>query len=390
MLASYASHLDQSRGRLYSEPASPVRNLYQRDRDRIVHATAFRRLQYKTQVFANYEGDHYRTRLTHTIEVAQISRTLALSLGLDEALTEAVALAHDLGHPPFGHAGEDALNEKMKEFGGFEHNVHTIRLITYLEQRYANFDGLNLTWEVLEGIIKHNGPLTGPFATHLPKDRRGIITALDKSAGFELGTHPSIEAQMASLADDIAYLTHDLEDGLRADMITQTDLQSLPLFGDVLLQVERDFPGANWRRAAYECISALTHLLVMDVIAATKTSIQQHGIQTVAEARAASMPIACFSKDVELAVHTIKAFLRARMYHHYQVNRMTSRARKILTSLFDVYFYEPDCLPTEWQEKFSLDNTAAKAIVVCDYIAGMTDRFALREYEAVCNPTYGM
>ncbi len=372
MLKAYACHPAESRGRLHKEAECPSRSPFQRDRDRILHSAAFRRLEYKTQVFVNHEGDHYRTRLTHSLEVAQIARSICRVLGLNEDLAEALALAHDLGHTPFGHAGEDGLKEAMEGFGGFDHNAQTIRIVTKLEHRYAEFDGLNLTWETLEGIAKHNGPLS--FAP--PR-------ALAEYAGghdLELHTHASLEAQVAALSDDIAYHNHDIDDGLRAGLFTIDDLHAVPEVGQVFGEVTERYPGLPLNRLIHESVRRLIHRMCTDLQRQTAENIRRAGIESVDQVRSLPRPLVGFSPEMEDVNRRLKAFLMENMYRHYQVNRMSSRARRVVKELFAFFHAEPECLPTEWRSLTDASGTPRTAVAVADYIAGMTDRYAMREY----------
>lgn len=372
-LAPYACNPAKSRGRCYPEPESTTRTVFQRDRDRIIHSTAFRRLEYKTQVFVNHEGDHYRTRLTHSLEVSQLARSMARSLGLNEDLAEAVALAHDLGHPPFGHAGEDALAAAMAPFGGFNHNLQALRILTYLEQRYIGFDGLNLSWEALEGIAKHNGPHKNDSAK---SEVRGGGAAFD----LELHTWPSAEAQVASLADDIAYHNHDIDDGLRANLITLEELFELPQVGDTFREVWTKFPHADRPRLIHESIRRLIHQMVVDILTKTSQNIKDSGVSSPDEIRRLGRPVAAFSHAQNEANIALKKFLMQRMYRHYKVNRMTSKARRVVQELFEFLHAEPCCLPPDWQVKAAQPGDRETARVVADFIAGMTDRFAFKEH----------
>jgi dGTPase len=376
-LAPYAVHPQESRGRLYREPESPTRSVFQRDRDRIIHSTAFRRLEYKTQVFVNHEGDHYRTRLTHSLEVAQIARSVSRALGLNEDLAEAVALAHDLGHTPFGHAGEEALDEAMQPFGGFEHNDQTLRILTRLERHYAEFDGLNLTWEALEGTVKHNGPLVGePAKRPVPS----TIAAYVRKHDLELATWPSAEAQVAAFADDIAYNNHDIDDGLRAYLFTVADLDEVPLVGPVFREVRQKYPSLDGPRLIHESIRRLIDRMASDLLAETRRRIAEARLKSAADVRGLGAATVAFSETMHANDKALKAFLFERMYRHYRVNRMSSKARRIVRELFQLLHQEPQCLPTEWRQQAHDPGTAATARVVADYIAGMTDRFALDEH----------
>jgi dGTPase len=378
--APFACHPDASRGRLHPEPESPTRSVFQRDRDRIIHSTAFRRLKHKTQVFIAHEGDHYRTRLTHSLEVSQVARSASRVLGLDEDLAEALALAHDLGHTPFGHAGEDALDAVMAPYGGFDHNAQTLRILTKLERRYAEFDGLNLTWESLEGVVKHNGPLL-PANRPLPAAIVEYVAVQD----LELATYPSGEAQVAALADDIAYNTHDIEDGLRADMFALDDLLELPLVGPLIDMITTRFPALERGRLVHELSRRLIDRMINDLIEETRRRLGRAGAASADAIRAAGTPMVGFSPEMHAHQQSLRAFLYDRMYTHFRQQRSHRRAREIVTDLFETFMGEPGCLPTEWQER--LDRTPEKpktARLIADYIAGMTDRFAVDEHRRLC------
>jgi dGTPase len=354
-----------------------MRSAFQRDRDRIIHSTAFRRLTYKTQVFVYHEGDHYRTRLTHSLEVAQIARTISRSLGLDEDLSETLALAHDLGHTPFGHAGEEALNAEMARFGGFSHNDQTLRVLTRLERRYAEFDGLNLTWEALEGTVKHNGPLRG---VGIDRPVPPTIAEYDRCHPLALDTFPSAEAQVAALADDIAYNNHDIDDGLRAGLFAVADLAEVPLVGPVFDGVASGYPGLEEPRLIHESIRRLIDRMVGDLIDETRTRLADSGAKSANEVRAAKAPVAGFSAEMRSNDRALKEFLFERMYRHYRVNRMSSKARRVVRDLFALYLAEPECLPREWRGLAAGPEDPRTARVAADYLAGMTDRFALDEH----------
>ncbi|MBV9825628.1 MAG: deoxyguanosinetriphosphate triphosphohydrolase [Alphaproteobacteria bacterium] len=374
--APYASHPQQSRGRLYPEPEHAMRSPFQRDRDRIIHSTAFRRLKHKTQVFVYHEGDHYRTRLTHSLEVAQIARTVARALGLDEDLAEALALAHDLGHTPFGHAGEEALNAEMQPYGGFTHNDQTLRILTRLEHGYAEFDGLNLCWETLEGTAKHNGPLVGPGLEHAVPP---TIAEYDRGHSLDLHTYPGAEAQVASLADDIAYNNHDIDDGLRAGLFARADLADVPLVGPVFAEVARKYPLLDESRLVHEAIRRLIDRMVTDLVSETGRRLTESGVTSVDEVRLLPGPVASFSEAMRNHDRALKRFLFERMYRHYRVNRMSSKARRVVRELFQLFVAEPECLPGEWRPAAGT-GTVATARIIADYLAGMTDRFALDEH----------
>ena len=362
-LAPYAAAPEHSRGRHYPEAPPLGRNQFQRDRDRIIHSSAFRRLEYKTQVFVNHEGDLFRTRLTHSLEVAQIGRGIARTLQLHEDLVEAIALAHDLGHTPFGHAGQDALNECMKEFGGFEHNLQSLRVVDHLEQRYAEFDGLNLSFEVREGILKHcsikNARLLGDVGERFLKKKQ-----------------PSLEAQVANLADEIAYNNHDVDDGLRSGLITLEQLAKVRIFAEHLAKVKEKYPALNGRRLVHETVRRMIHSLVVDLCNQSQQNIINASPQNIEDVRAQPTLIG-FSNDMGAQQLELKQFLRAKLYQHYRVNRMSTKARRIIHELFEVFIRDTALMPEEFQLRAASD----KARGVADYIAGMTDRYAIREHQ---------
>ncbi|MGV6813150.1 MAG: deoxyguanosinetriphosphate triphosphohydrolase [Brevirhabdus sp.] len=373
MLAPYACDPAQSRGRLFDEGESAFRTPYQRDRDRIIHSGAFRRLKHKTQVFVEHEGDFFRTRLTHSIEVAQVARTIAGVLGLNGELTEAVALAHDLGHTPFGHTGEDALNALMAPYGGFDHNAQAVKIVTSLERHYADFDGLNLTWEALEGLAKHNGPVTGklPFALDDYNARHDL----------ELNTHASAEAQVAALADDIAYNNHDLQDGLRARLFTDDDIATLPIIGAAYAEVDRTWPGITGSRRRYEALRRVFGAMVEDVIARSRQLLEETAPGSVEDVRGLGRPVVQFSAAMWRDLKEIRAFLFTRMYRAPSVMEERSRVTQVVEELFPFYLSDPGYLPAEWQQDVArAADEQALARLVSDYIAGMTDRFALLEH----------
>ena len=381
-LAPFACDPAESRGRLHPEADSATRTCFQRDRDRIIHSAAFRRLEYKTQVFVNHEGDHFRTRLTHTLEVAQIARSVARCLGLNEDLAEALALAHDLGHPPFGHAGEDALAELMRDFGGFDHNAQSLSVVTRLESRYPEFDGLNLTWETLEGVVKHNGSLHGGGGDGA-KEGNGIprdVAEYVKSHDLELQTFAGAEAQVAALADDIAYNNHDIDDGLRAGLFTTGDLADVPLVGPIFAEVRSDHPGLEESRLIFEAVRRMIGAMVTDALEETGRRITEAKPETAADIRALDGPVAGFSAPMRENDRALKAFLFDNMYRHYRLNRMCSKARRVVKELFGLLLSEPECLPSEWRDEAGDAGSEATAQLVADYIAGMTDRFALDEH----------
>jgi dGTPase len=382
--APYGADPEASRGRLYDEAPSPTRTPYQRDRDRIVHSTAFRRLAHKTQVFVHHEGDHFRTRLTHTIEVAQIARALAKALRLDEDLSEAVALAHDLGHTPFGHTGEDALDACMAPFGGFDHNSHGLRLVTELERRYAAFDGLNLTFETLEGMVKHNGPLLDASGQPLARWRaRGLpaaIAAYDKRQSLALGSFASLEAQAAAIADDIAYNAHDMDDGLRAGLFDLKAIREITFIGQLLGEVDALYPGLERPRVIHEFGRRVITRFIEDVIAESRRRMGEAGVRTIEDVRAAGRALIGFSPSMETADTDIKRFLFANMYRHPDVRRVREKADVVVRRLFAAFSSDPIAMPEEWAVGVAGAGMSDRARLAADYIAGMTDRFAIAEH----------
>ncbi|OIQ90150.1 deoxyguanosinetriphosphate triphosphohydrolase [mine drainage metagenome] len=377
ILAPYACVPEQSRGRRFAEAESITRSPFQRDRDRIIHSEAFRRLKYKTQVFVYHDGDNFRTRLTHSLEVSQIARSICRVLGLNEDLAEALALAHDLGHTPFGHAGEDALQEMTAGVGGFDHNAQSLRIVTKLEKRYYQFDGLNLTWETLEGLVKHNGPLTGfPGARPLPL----AIQSYDAKAALELHTYASAEAQVAALSDDIAYNNHDIDDGLRAGLFSIGDLAEVPLVGPVFAEVKAEYPDIAPSVHIHEAVRRLIGLMVQDLIDETRRRLAEHAPQSADAVRALGRPLVAFSDGMRANDRALKAFLFDHMYRHYKVNRMTSKARRVVRDLYALLVREPGCLPPDWQKICDGKGQPGTARAVADYIAGLTDRSAVDEH----------
>ena len=373
-LSPWACDPARSRGRLHSEERSALRgprDEYQRDRDRVIHSIPFRRLRHKTQVFVAPDGDHFRVRLTHSLEVAQIGRTIARALGLNEDLTEALCLAHDIGHPPFGHSGEEALRAATEHAGGFDHNAHTLRVLMRIEKPYPRFDGLNLTWETLEGLAKHNGPVEQPS---------WAMAEANAAFPLELGAWPSLEAQVAAVADDIAYDNHDIDDGLRAGLFTIHDLQDVPLVGPIFAEVASRYPGIEEARTIHESIRRVIDRMVTDLIAESRRRLEQSRARSAAEIRALGRPVIAFSEPMAKNDKALKSFLFERMYRHYRVNRMTSKARRVVQDLFRLLLAEPQCLPEEWRDATDGPGNAGTARVVADYVAGMTDRFALDEH----------
>ncbi len=386
-LAPYAARPGASRGRLHAETESAHRSPFQRDRDRIIHSSAFRRLKHKTQVFVEHEGDYYRTRLTHSIEVAQIARTIARTLRLNEDLAEAVALAHDLGHTPFGHTGEDALADCMAQYGGFDHNAQALKIVTGLERHYAEFDGLNLTWETLEGIVKHNGPLLTAAAA--PPDRLPFaIAEYVARHDLELHTHASAEAQVAALSDDIAYVNHDLHDGLRAGLFTLDEAAALPLVGDCFAEVDAAYPGLEALRRRHEALRRVFGLMVEDVLAESGHRLEARAPATMAELQALDDSVITFSGRMAGDIEAIKSFLFRHMYRHYKVRRMRNKATGVVRDLFDIFHNDSGLMPEEWSAAAAAAGSEElRARIVADYIAGMTDRFALEEHRVLTDPS---
>jgi dGTPase len=382
--AAWASNPGTSRGRLHAEPVSPTRNAFRRDCDRIIHATAFRRLAHKTQVFVFHEGDHFRTRLTHTLEVTQIARSLARALGLDEDLAEALALGHDLGHPPFGHAGERALDRCLAAEGGFDHNAQTLRVVTTLERRYPAFDGLNLSWETLEGLVKHNGPLTdragAPTGPYCARGLPHAIRAHAERQDLELWSFASAEAQVAALADDIAYDAHDIDDGLRAGLFDIDDLAAIAAVQDILTRIRREFPNIDASRLAHELVRRLITQMIEDVIAETGSRLRNLAPRSVEDVRHAAIPVGAFSPAMVETDRAIKDFLYPRMYRHPRIMRIMADAERVVSDLFGRYAENPEHLPTEWSHTVASENESGRLRGIADFIAGMTDRYALIEH----------
>jgi len=394
--APYAADPQRGRGRLHAEPPSATRSDFRRDCDRIIHSTAFRRLAHKTQVFIPHEGDHYRTRLTHTLEVTQIARSLARALGLDEDLAEASALAHDLGHPPFGHAGERALDRCLAGHGGFDHNAQTLGVVTRLERRYADFDGLNLTWDTLEGLVKHNGPLTDragrPVGHYAGQGVAAAILDYCRLHDLELWRHGSAESQAGAIADDIAYDAHDIDDGLRAGLFALDDLGSLPLAGDILAEIARTHPGLDPARGAHELVRRLITRMIEDVLAESARRLDAIGAKSVADVSAADVrdagsPVVAFSPAMAATDAAIKAFLLPRMYRHERVMRIMREAEELVANLFARYSAAPHDLPEEWRHGLDGADPGQRARHIADFIAGMTDRFALMEHARLFDST---
>ncbi|MDD2319993.1 MAG: deoxyguanosinetriphosphate triphosphohydrolase [Geobacteraceae bacterium] len=367
-LAGFAAKSRQSLGRRYPEEFRDDRPAFERDRDRIIHCAAFRRLEYKTQVFVNHEGDYYRTRLTHSLEVAQIGKAIARRLRLNEELTEALALSHDLGHTPFGHTGEEVLNRLMEEHGGFEHNLQSLRVVDELEERYPGFNGLNLSWETREGIIKHKSPYDSPA---------------DIIADLLPGIVPTIEAQIINFADEIAYNNHDIDDGLKSGLITDEQLQKVELWGEVHERITAQYPGLDPERRKHQIISALIGQLIKDLCSVTLENIERFDIRTLDDLRRVNRQLVAFSPEVAEKNRKLKQFLMVNLYRHHKVERMRVKAERYLTQLFDAYLKHPTLLPRKYLKK--MDDTVRER-VICDYIAGMTDRFALDEFKRLFEP----
>jgi dGTPase len=361
-----ACNPSQTRGRLFYEENLDHRSNFQRDRERIIHSNSFRRLEYKTQVFVNHEGDHYRTRLTHSLEVASNARSIARALEVSEDLSELIALAHDLGHPPFGHAGEDALNQAMKSFGGFCHNAHAIKLLTKIEKRYASFDGLNLCWESLEGIAKHNGPIKNP-----PKS----LMEYDKIHNLELNHFASLEAQIAAIADDISYHSHDIEDGIRAGMFDIQDLRMIEILDVIISDIEKHHPALAVERLVYEAVRRLSHIMIGDIIANTLLNIKNIGVKSELDVRNCDKQIVTLSPNMHSENQKIRAFLYDNMYLHERMNSQRAESKAVVLGLFEVYMMYPEKLPDSW--RIDIVSEESKAEIVGDYIAGMTDRYAI-------------
>ncbi|MFY9589790.1 deoxyguanosinetriphosphate triphosphohydrolase [Rickettsia endosymbiont of Halotydeus destructor] len=377
MLASYACDPAKSKGRLYPESPTSYRNEFERDRDRIIHTNAFRRLQYKTQVFINHEGDHYRNRLTHSLEVSTVARSIANTLNLSSDLAEAIALAHDLGHTPFGHAGEIALNECMKEYGGFSHNAQSLKILTALEKRYAAYHGVNLTWEVLEGIVKHNGPLT--------ENVNEYIAEYNKENDLYLETYATAEAQIASLADDISYISHDLEDSIGAKIIDFNHLGEIKYIDQHIFELKAKFKDINSSCLIYEIVRRLINELITDLLGQTRDNLNKEQIKSVGEIRNLNYQIVDFTDSAKERINEIKQFLFQKVYRNNRITAITYKCQKIIRGLFEVYMGDINLLPFSWKILIKSEDTNSKARIVADYIAGMTDRFAIGEYNELCS-----
>lgn len=383
--APYASDPFNARGRAIAQPSESERSAFQRDKDRIIHSSAFRRLKGKTQVFVAHEGDYYRTRLTHSIEVSQIARSIARVLGLDEDLAECLSLAHDLGHPPFGHSGEDALSAAMAPYGGFDHNAQTLRIVTELEGRYAGFDGLNLTWETLEGIAKHNGPVVTREADY--KGLPWALTSIPDYQGLDLHTYAGPEAQVAAISDDIAYINHDIDDGLRAGLFSVADIMDVPFVGEAFADVRRRFPDVSEDRLIHEAVRDMIGLMVADVLTETRNRLEEYDPKSPDDIRHLPRSICDFSDAFREKEKPLRAFLMKRMYRHYLVNRMMAQAGRVVGELFEMFINNPTILPTELQAKAAGPHEVKTARVVSDYISAMTDNYAISLHKKLFTAT---
>ncbi len=388
MTAPYATLAEKTRGRLYPEKEAPYRTCFQRDRDRIIHSEAFRRLESKTQVFVYHEGTSLRTRLTHSLEVSQITRSLCRMLGLDGDLGEALALAHDLGHTPFGHAGEMALNECMRDYGGFDHNAHSLKIVTKLERKYPRFDGINLSWETLEGLVKHNGPLTGDGKPPLPLEIREYNDVQD----LELSGYSGAEAQIASLADDIAYSNHDTDDGLKTGLISVGDMmENVAFFKNHYERVKREYPAVEHSRIVAETVRRMINDMILDVADTTRANLEALRPERVEDIRGCGRPVVAFSENMKSQMQSLKDFLFPNMYRHYKINQMTSKGKRIVKDLFSLLFAENNILPPKWQEMARLcppdaDGQKQKARLIADFVAGLTDASAIELHTRLFDP----
>lgn len=382
-LASYATFAEKTRGRLYPEREAPYRSCFQRDRDRIIHSEAFRRLESKTQVFVYHEGNSLRTRLTHSLEVSQITRSLCRMLNLNQDLGEALALAHDLGHTPFGHAGEMALNECMKGYGGFDHNAHSLKIVTFLEQKYPRFDGINLCWETLEGLVKHNGPMIGEGKPPLPVE----VAEYNEKHDLKLDGFPGAEAQVASLADDIAYSNHDTDDGLKMELIRVEELEGVPFFMRHYKQVLKEYPAVVHSKIVAETVRRMINDMILDVAEASRRRLDEVRPETVGDVRSLNAPVIRFSDEMREDMKNLKGFLFPNMYRHYKINQMTSKGKRIVRDLFSLLFNEPNLLPTAWRIKAErLDDDRQRARLTADFVAGLTDASAIELHTRLFDP----
>lgn len=382
ILASYATMCPSAPGRIHPD-GGDRENAFLQDRERIVHSTAFRRLEYKTQVFVNHVGDHYRTRLTHSLEVAQVARNLARVLRLNEDLAEVLALGHDIGHPPFGHAGEDGLREAAEAFGGFDHNAHTLKIVTKIEQRHIGFDGLNLTIDSLDGLAKHNGPITSSNK----KSHQNLFDIV-KEIGLDPQKHPSLEAQVTALADDIAYINHDIDDGIRAGMFEIEELCEIPLINMMFKKLCTKYNTQPQHKVINELIRELVQLMMRDLVSQTQSMILNYHIETLHDVQNCSLDLVSFSEEIDIMKQTLKAFLMQRVYRNYKVNRMVLKSQHVIKSLYYHFTSHPECLPDNWYKKVRNTKKSDISEGVIDYIAGMTDRFAIEEYKKIFDPNF--
>ncbi|MGL9725728.1 MAG: deoxyguanosinetriphosphate triphosphohydrolase [Wolbachia sp.] len=385
-LLSYACFPSKTRGRYFKEPEDENRSCFQRDRDRIIHSNAFRKLGYKTQVFINYEHDYYRTRLTHSLEVAQIARSIARRLKLDEDITECIALAHDLGHPPFGHTGEDALVQVDNEKYKFDHNVQAIRILTHLEQKHADFNGMNLSWEVIEGVAKHNGPLIGQNS--LSHTNNQLLLEYNEKYNLKLEEFSSIEAQVASIADDIAYSVHDLDDAFRANLITIKDLPNIPLIGKMFKDVRSEYSDLPQNKLIHESLSRTVGIMINDVVFQTEKNIKDYKIKSIEDVRSLNKMLVTCSSSIVQATEEMKKFNMEKIYRSYKLSRTMNKAKRIIHELFQCFYENPKLLPTEWNELTC--RSQQRSVIICDYISGMTDRFAIHEHRRIFDTSYEM
>ncbi|QGR02446.1 deoxyguanosinetriphosphate triphosphohydrolase [Ehrlichia ruminantium] len=391
-LEKYACNPLETKGRIFHEKEDLYRSCYQRDRDRVIYSGAFRKLQYKTQVFINYENDYYRTRLTHSLEVAQIARSLSRRLSVNEDLTEAISLAHDLGHPPFGHAGEEALNEMTEHYLGFDHNVQALRILTFLEKRYLKFDGINLTWEALEGVAKHNGPITGRYCINPDKKVHKFILDYDRDYKLDLDNFSSTEAQIAAISDDIAYNMHDIDDGIRAKILVVDELLELPLIGEILKKIIDDNTGYSMsdHKIIQEFLRKTVDIMIEDVVSQVKSNIKEYNISSQDDVRNLGKTFVTFSVEMMQYHANIKNFLRSKLYNYYKVKRVKNKVKRIIQELFKAFYDDPQILPHEWSIQAMNTDLMNRSIVVCDFISGMTDRFAIQEHRRIFDIKYEM
>ncbi|AHC39168.1 deoxyguanosinetriphosphate triphosphohydrolase [Ehrlichia muris] len=391
-LVKYACNPTETKGRIFHEEEDQYCSCYQRDHNRIIYSGAFRKLQYKTQVFINYENDYYRTRLTHSLEVAQIARLLSRKLRFNEDLTEAISLAHDLGHPPFGHAGEDALNEMAMHHLGFDHNIQALRILTLLEKRYIKFDGMNLTWETLEGVAKHNGPITGKNRVNSSKKIHKLMLDYDSYYKLDLNNYSSAEAQIAAISDDIAYNMHDIDDGIRAKILVIEELLELPLIGGVLKKVIDDNFGLNVsdNRIIHEFLRKTVDIMIADIVSQVISNIKEYDISSQDDIRKLGKALVHFSEEMNQYKTGLQNFLRTKLYNYYKVKRVKNKVKRIIRELFQVFYDDPQILPSDWAMKAMDSNLMDRSIVICDFISGMTDRFAIQEHRKIFDSTYEM